>query len=127
MAARGVRSSWLASAAKRRSRASLDARLRSAVSTWPSIRLNASPTCPVSVAGSVSGTPAGSETSPASSGSSATCEAVTATRRSGRSENRTQKNPKIPASISTAAKTTPSASATSRSVSCIEFNGRPMM
>ena len=72
MAARGVRSSWLASAAKRRSRDSLAARRRSAVSTCPSIWLNASPTWPVSVLGSVSGTPAGSDTSPDSRGSSAT-------------------------------------------------------
>ena len=40
--------------------------------TWPSMRLNASPTWPVSVSGSVSGTPAGSDTTPDSSGSSAT-------------------------------------------------------
>ena len=105
MAARGVRSSWLASAANRRSRASLAARRRSAVSTWPSIRLNASPTWPVSVSGSVSGTPAGSDTSPDSRGSSATCEAVVATRRSGRSENRTQRVPSTPASSRTTAKT----------------------
>ncbi|HEX8005806.1 MAG TPA: hypothetical protein VF482_05180 [Trebonia sp.] len=51
--ASGVRSSWLASAANRRSRASLAARRTSARSTWPSIRLNAAPTCPVSVPGSV--------------------------------------------------------------------------
>ena len=60
MAASGVRSSWLASAANRRSRASLAARRRSAVSTCPSMRLNASPSWPVSVPGSVSGTPLGS-------------------------------------------------------------------
>src|ERR1700722_12352064 len=59
MAASGVRSSWLASAANRRSRDSLAARLRSAVSTCPSMRLNAIPTWPVSVSGLVSGTPAG--------------------------------------------------------------------
>ena len=96
MAASGVRSSWLASAANRRSRASLAARRRSAVSTCPSIRLNASPTWPVSVPGSVSGTPAGIATSPDSSGSSATWDAVTATRRSGRSDSRTQKVPSTP-------------------------------
>ena len=85
-----------ASAANRRSRASLAARRRSAVSTWPSIRLKARPTWPVSVAGSVSGTPAGSVTSSDSSGSSATWDAVAATRRSGRSENLTQRVPQDP-------------------------------
>ena len=102
MADSGVRSSWDASAANRRSRASLAARRRSAVCTWPSIRLKARPTWPVSVAGSVSGTPAGSSTSSESSGSSATCDAVAATRRSGRSENLTQRVPPAPASSSTA-------------------------
>jgi len=115
MAASGVRSSWLASAANRRSRVSLAARCRSAVSTWPSMRLNASPTWPVSVSGSVSGTPAGSDTTPDSSGSSATCEAVAATRRSGRSENRTQNMPITPANSSTAPKTMASSRAMSRS------------
>ena len=72
MAASGVRSSWLASAANRRSRASLAARRASAASTCPSIRLNAEPTWPTSVRGSASGTRSGSVTSPLASGSSAT-------------------------------------------------------
>ena len=127
MADSGVRSSCEASAANRRSRASLAARRRSAVCTWPSIRLKARPTWPVSVAGSVSGTPAGSSTSSESSGSSATCDAVAATRRSGRSENLTQRVPPAPASSSTAPKTAASASATRRSVSCRVDSGRPVM
>src|ERR1035438_10180748 len=51
MAASGVRSSWLASAANRRSRASLAARRARAASTCSSIRLNAAPTWPTSVRG----------------------------------------------------------------------------
>jgi hypothetical protein len=126
MAARGVRSSWLASAANRRSRDSLAARRRRAFSTWPSIRLNASPTWPVSVAGSASGTPAGSDTSPDSKGSSATCEAVVATRRSGRSANLTQRVPRTPASKITPANTAVSASATSVRKSCKLDSGIPV-
>jgi hypothetical protein len=127
MADSGVRSSCDASAANRRSRASLAARLRSAVCTWPSIRLNASPTWPVSVAGSVSGTPGGSDTSPDSRGRSATCDAVAATRRSGRSEKRTQRVPSTPASTSTPPKTAASATATKLSMVCTPDSGRPVM
>ena len=86
IAANGVRSSWLASATKCRTRVSLACRAASASATWPSIRLSAAPTCPTSVRGSVStaGTRTDSATSPRSSGSSATRLAVAATRRSGR-------------------------------------------
>ena len=127
MAASGVRSSWLASAANRRSRASLAARRRSAVSTCPSMRLNASPSWPVSVPGSVSGTPLGIATSPDSSGSSATRDAVAATRRSGRSDSRTHPVPSTPASTRTPPKTPASASATSLSRSCVPLSDRPVM
>jgi hypothetical protein len=126
MAASGVRSSWLASAANRRSRFSLAARRLSASCTCPSIRLKASPTWPVSVAGSVSGTPAGSSTSPDSSGNRATWDAVAATRRSGRSDSRTHSVPSTPASSSTPPKTAASTSATSLSVSCMPASGRPV-
>ena len=77
------------------------ARLASVAWMWPSIRLKDAPTRPASVPGSVSGTPAGSSTSPDSSGRSATCAAVEATRSSGRSDHVTSKVPSTPASSST--------------------------
>jgi hypothetical protein len=126
MADSGVRSSCEASAANRRSRASLASRRPRARSTWYSIRLNAAPTRPTSVLGSLSGTPAGSVTSPESSGSSATRAAVTATRRSGRSDNRTSTVPSTPASTSTHRKTISSAAATWPSVCSTVLSGRPV-
>ncbi len=117
--ASGVRSSWLASAANRRSRVSLAFRR--------SIRLKAAPSWPVSVRGSVSGTPAGNSTSPDSSGSSATWEAMAATRRSGRSDSPTHAVPSTPASSSTRPKTASSATARSCSVSLTSLSGRPVM
>ena len=126
MADSGVRSSCEASAANLRSRASLAARRPSARSTWNSIRLNAAPTRPTSVRGSLSGTPAGKVTSPESSGSSVTRVAVAATRRSGRSENCTIAVPATRTSSSTAANTTCSVFSTSLSVPWTVARGSPV-
>ncbi|HEU5387780.1 MAG TPA: hypothetical protein VFV73_17940 [Streptosporangiaceae bacterium] len=89
--------------------------------------MNAAPTRPTSVRGSLSGTPLGSDTSPESSGSSATRAAVAATRRSGRSDSRTSAVPDTPASSSTEGKTISSASATWRSVLSTVFSGSPVI
>ena len=127
MAASGVRSSWLASAAKRRSRASLAARRASAPSTWPSIRLNASATWPTSVRGLMSGTRSARVTSPLARGSWVTRVAVAATRRSGRKDSRTNPVPMMPARTSTAENATSSAISTLCRVDCMPDSGRPVM
>ena len=125
MAASGVRSSWLASAANRRSRVSLAARRARADSTCWSIRLNAAPTWPTSVRGSSSGTRADRLMS-VSSGSSVTMVAVAATRRSGRSDSRTSTTPEPATSRTTTANTTASAISTLRRVSSTVRSGRPV-
>ena len=94
--ATGVRSSWLASAAKRRSRSSPACRRASASPTWPSMWLSAAPTWPTSVRGSVSGTGSGMAISPLARGSRVTSAAVAATRRSGRRDRRTHSAPASP-------------------------------
>ena len=90
------------------------------------MRLNAAPTWPTSVRGSASGTRSGRLTSPLASGSWVTLVAVAATRRSGRSETRTQPVPMMPVSTSAAEKTAISASATARSVVVTEVSGMPV-
>ena len=126
MAASGVRSSWLASAAKRRSRASEAARRARAASTWPSIRLNADPTWPTSVRGLASGTRSLSVTSPLASGSCVTRAAVAATRRNGRNDNRTNPVPMNPVSRTAAEKTMISASSTFCRVDWFWLSGIPV-
>ena len=85
MEASGVRSSWLASATKRRIRSSLRWRASSDSPTWSSSVLRAWPTRPISVCSSVSssGTRSVMETAPSDSGRAATRVAVSATARSG--------------------------------------------
>ena len=100
IAARGVRSSWLASAMNCRSRISLSWRASSAPPTLSSIWLSAVATCPTSVRGSTSRTRSTSSTSPRSSGSALTVAAVSATRSSGRSSRRTSTAPATPAPTS---------------------------
>ena len=121
-----MRSSWLASAAKLRSRASLACRRASADSTWPSIRLNAVPSWPTSVRGSASGTRCGRSTRPLASGSSVTSAAVAVTRRSGRSDSRTHPVPISPVSTSAAENTAISVSSTCRMVLLTAASGRPL-
>ena len=127
MAASGVRSSWLASAAKRRSRASEAARRASAASTWPSIRLNAAPTWPTSVRGLASGTRSGSVTWPLASGSCVTRVAVAATRRNGRNDNRTNPVPSNPVNTNAAENAATSAISTWRRVASMSLSGRPVI
>ena len=127
MAASGVRSSWLASAANRRSRASLAARRARADSTCPSIRLNATATWPTSVRGLASGTRSGRVTSPLASGSWVTRVAVAATRRSGRSDSRTNPVPMKPARTSAARNAASSAISTLCSVVSMGDSGSPVM
>ena len=127
MAASGVRSSWLASAAKRRSRASEAARRARAASTWPSIRLNAVPTWPTSVRGLASGTRSLSVTSPLASGSCVTRAAVAATRRNGRNDNRTNPVPSSPVSTSAAENATTSAISTFLRVDSMAASGSPVI
>nr|RZI36526.1 hypothetical protein BJQ95_01087 [Cryobacterium sp. SO1] len=106
MAASGVRNSWEASVTNRRIRRSVAARTLSAVSTWSSSWLRASPTMPASVRGSVSAAATRVEMpwSPTSSGSAVTSTAVSTTRASGRSARRTTRivPTTVPASASTA-------------------------
>ena len=80
------------------------------------MRLSAAPTWPTSVPGLASGTRSGIVTWPLLSGSSVTLVAVAATRRSGRSDTRTQAVPISPVRTRAAANTAISASATSCSV-----------
>ena len=94
---------------------------------WPSMRLTAAPTCPTSVPGSVSpsGTRTLSATSPRSSGSSATCETVSATRCSGRSARRTMKAAAKAARMRPARMTSTIAVVSAAAVALTEAIGRP--
>lgn len=84
-----TRSSWLASATNWRTRSSEGCLASRALSTFPSMWLNAAPACPISVLGSVSVTRSPRLTSPRSRGSCATRVAAAAIRSSGRSDRRT--------------------------------------
>ena len=77
--------------------------------------------------GLASGTRSGSVTSPLASGSWVTRVAVAATRRSGRSDSRTNPVPSNPVSTSAAENTATSAMPTSRSVESIGCSGSPVM
>ena len=77
--------------------------------------------------GLASGTRSGSVTSPLASGSWVTRVAVAATRRSGRSDSRTNPVPSKPVSTSAAEKTASSAMPTSRRVESTGASGSPVM
>ena len=90
---------------------------RARTSTWPSIRLNAAPTWPTSVRRvGVRDALGQADLAAGQRQLRSPLVAVAATRRSGRSETRTQAVPMMPVSTSAAEKTAISASATSRSV-----------
>src|SRR6478752_6937315 len=127
MAARGVRSSWLASATNWRSCISLSCRASKAAPTWSSMWLSAAPTWPTSVAGSASGTRSASSTSPRSNGRAVTRRAVVATRSSGSSSRRTSTAPITPATASVIAATSSSVVTRLVTVWLSWASGRPVI
>jgi hypothetical protein len=96
-----------------------------AASTCCSIRLNAALDWHTPVRGLAFGTRSVSVTLPLASGSSVTRVAVAATRRSGRSESRTNPVPAKPASSKTAKNAMSSANSTRCGVKSISASGRP--